>query len=154
MEDRPGSLLDALRPAIKTGWRNLLRQLPDEPAGPGPLVNSGMLVLMIDHTLDRLAARLHEPCATRQTRDLSPFASMRAGCQCGLNLLLGYYQAGAQALRENLPEEIGTARIELLDRFNQLAHDEMSALCSICRFRGGPQCNRPAGTGPPPARSG
>ena len=154
MEDRPGSLLDALRPAIKTGWRTLLREMPAEPAGPGPLVNSGMLVLMIDHTLDRLAARLHEPGATRQIHDLSPFASMRAGCQCGLNLLLDYYQAGAQALRENLPEEIGTARIELLDRFNQLAHDEMSALCSICRFQGGPQCNRPAGTGPPPARPG
>ncbi len=152
MEDRPGSLLDALRPAIKTGWRALLREVPAVPPGSANLVNSGMLVLMVDHTLDRLAARLREPAAAdRERHDLSPFAGMSRDCHCGLNLLLGYYEAGARALRESVPEELGPARAEMMDRFNQLAHDEMLALCNVCHFRNGPQFNHRPGTGPPPA---
>ena len=141
MTGKPSASFDALRPAIKKRWETLLRTAPVGPPATRPLVTSEMLIFMLDDTLARLGAKLGEPAASdRAIRDLLPYGPRRAGCQCGLHLLLTYCLTGAQALKEALPVDSGRWRVEVLHGFNRLAHDEMAALCGICRHRGGPNC--------------
>ena len=106
-----------------------------------------MLVLMLDDSLARIGVLLAAPIVSnRQRRDLAPYGAMRDGCQCGLHLLLSYYLAGARALQETLPADFSPTPVEVLHAFNRMAHDEMAALCGICRHRGGPLCRlRPVG---------
>lgn len=141
MPDDIASPLEALRPAIKARWDFLLRKAPASPVPAMSIVKPGMLVFMLDDTLARLTERLREPLpADRPRRDLAPYGGMRTGCQCGLHLLLTYYLAGARALHESLPGTFGPARVKVQHAFNQLAHDEMAALCGACRHRGGALC--------------
>ena len=143
--------LDALRPAIKTRWTALLRADPvlAAPATPA-LVTREMLAYMLDDTLARLSASLLASAKPdRRPLTLDGLGSKGAGCACGIYLLWSYYLAGAQALKEKLPAVFGPARVVVLDRFNRLAHDEMVALCGVCRERCGRECGfRPK----PPSR--
>ncbi len=142
--------LDALRPVLKRDWAGRLHQAPAEPPGGG-LVTPGMLVLLVDGTIDRLLRRLGGAPAGRRVRP-TRFNSTRTGCHCGLHLLLTYYLAGARALRETLPADLGPARGEVLHCFNQLAREEMTARCDACNHRGGALCLlRPDGISPAPA---
>ena len=134
--------LDALRPAIKTRWTALLRadQVIAAPATPA-LVTREMLVFMLDDTLARLSASLLASAKPdRRPKTLEGLASKCGGCACGMALLLAYYLAGAQALKEKLPAVFGPARAVVLNRFNRLAHDEMVALCGVCHDRCGHEC--------------
>jgi hypothetical protein len=134
--------LDGLRPAIKARWTALLCAEPATPRARAALITPEMLVFMLDDTLARLSVSLGgSKTATKRMRILAPFGAMRSGCHCGLNLLLTYYLAGARALRETLPMDFGPARVEVIRRFNRLAHDEMTALCGVCRHRGGGLCS-------------
>ncbi len=136
--------LDALRPVLKRDWAGRLHQAPAEPPGAG-LVTPEMLVLLVDGTIDRLLSRLGGAPAGHRERP-GRFNYARTGCHCGLHLLLTYYLAGARALRETLPAELGAARGEVLHCFNQLAREEMTALCDVCNHRGGALCSlRPGG---------
>jgi hypothetical protein len=140
---------DALRPKIKARWTELLREGTAAPAAATPLVTPAMLVFLIDESLIRLGTSLRTPAARdRMPQDLAGFGPTRAGCHCGLHLLLSYYLAGAQALRETLPA--GRGRIGVLHLFNHVAHAEMTALCDSCPHRGEALCGlRP---GPASAR--
>ncbi len=135
---------DALRPKFKARWTELLREGAAAPATATPLVTPGMLVFLIDESLARLGANLRAPAArAHPPPNLPDLTPTRAGCHCGLHLLLSYYLAGAQALRETLPA--GPGRISVLHLFNHVAHEEMTALCSQCPHRGGDLCGlRPA----------
>lgn len=134
----PASALDALRPVLKQHWIARLRLAPAAPPGTG-LVTPDMLVFMVDGTIDRLVASLGGTTARRPARP-ARFNSSRAGCHCGLHLLLSYYLAGAHALRETLPADLGFARPEVLRCFTRLAHEEMNALCDACNHHGGSLC--------------
>ena len=141
MPETPSARLVALRPAIKSRWAELLKTKPASPAATTPLVIPAMLVFMLDDTLARLERQLAATVTSdRLRRDLAPYGAMRAGCQCGLHLLLDYYLAGAQTLQELLPAECGLVRVEVIHGFNRMAHDEMATLCGVCRYRGGALC--------------
>ena len=134
---------------IKARWEALLRVEPAGPVSAASIIKPDMLVFMLDDTLGRLDAKLREPLTNeRLRRDLAPYGAMRTGCQCGLHLLLTFYLAGARALHESLPLEYGLARVEVLHNFNRLAHDDMAALCGICRHRGGTLCGLRPETAP------
>jgi hypothetical protein len=144
MPDNLAARLETLQPAIKACWAALLQTEPTPTTTGAPFITSKMLVHQIDATLVRLTDRLREPLTMdRRRRDLVPFGEMRAGCHCGLHLLLAYYLAGARALREVLPAAFGVERVEVLHVFNQLGHDDMAALCGICHHRGGALCCLP-----------
>ncbi len=105
------------------------------------LVIPEMLVFMLDETLNRLEGEIPATLSTdRRRASLAPFGPRRTGCSCGLRLLLIYYLTGAKALREILPTDFGAARVEILHRFNRIAHDEMDSLCGVCGYRSGPLC--------------
>lgn len=134
--------LDALRPAIKTRWTALLRADPviAAPATPA-LVTREMLPYMLDDTLARLSASLLASAKPdRRPLTLDGLGSKSAGWACGIYLLLSYYLAGSQALKEKLPAVFGPARAVVLHRFNRLALDEMAALCGVCRECCGHDC--------------
>lgn len=148
----------ALRAKIKARWTELLLEGPAAPPAATPLVTPAMLVFMIDESLARFAVRLSAPEARdRAPRALTRFSPTRAGCHCGLHLLLSYYLAGAQALRETMPA--GAGRIAVLHLFNHVAHEELTALCGVCPQRGGALCSlrpglasgRRKGNIPPPS---
>ena len=131
------------RPALKARWAELLlaAPLPHHAAAP---VTPEMLVFLLDDSLDRLLAQSGSaPSGERPTLDLNSFAPIRAGCQCGLHLLLGYYLAGSRALRELLPDEPAADRCAVLNTFHRLANEEMTALCAGCLSRGGAMCGLP-----------
>ena len=152
MSKGPASWLDGLLPAIKARWAELLLTEPAAPPAANALITPAMLVFMLDESLVRLKDRLRAPAgAGRSRRDHAPFSPRRAGCQCGLHILLSYYVAGARALRENLPAEFGPARLEMIRRFNHLAHAEMTALCGVCLQRGGSLCSLQAAAVSPPS---
>jgi hypothetical protein len=139
MTGNPAVSFDALRTKIKTRWTELLREGAAAPAAATPLVTPGMLVFLIDESLARLGAGLRTPAdPAAAAPDLADFTPTRAGCHCGLHLLLSYYLAGAQALRETLPA--GRGRVKVQHLFNHIAHQEMMALCDHCPHRGGKLC--------------
>lgn len=148
MAGEPASPFDALRHALKPRWTARLRQAPAAPPGAG-LVTPEMLVLLVDGTIDRLVASLGGAPARRPVRP-ARFNPTRAGCHCGLHLLLTYYVAGAHALREALPAVPGSDRREVLHCFNRLAREEMTVLCGTCIHRGGSLCQLEPGPDHPP----
>lgn len=134
MEPTLVARFEELCPAIKARWSERLRAAPSASKGVSGVVTPAMLVLMLDDTLGLTLTQLKaRRRLERGKRDLTAFAAMQRGCQCGLHLLLNYYLVGANVLREVLPKSLGRGRVEILHHFNQLAHDEMSALCSVCR---------------------
>lgn len=142
MEPTLVARFEELRPAIKARWSERLREAPSGPSMASGLVTPAMLVLMLDDTLGLTLTQLK----TRQPlepskRDLTAFNAMERGCRCGLHLLLNYYLVGANALREVLPKSLGKGRVAILHHFNQLAHDEMSALCGVCLHREATLCS-------------
>jgi hypothetical protein len=150
-EVRPAPL-DNLRPAVKARWTSLLRSQPFEP-GPHPtIIHPAMFDFMLDDTLDRLSHRLRTAAGTDQSRnDLAPLDANFTCCRCGLRLLLNYYVTGTQALRDSLPADPDPTRTEVLRLFRRIAEDEITALCGVCRHRGGPTCGlppAPTGAGP------
>jgi hypothetical protein len=141
-----GDLLASWRPALKQRWVARLRRAPAGPPGTG-LVTPEMLVLMVDGSLDRLA----NPARMRPTlpQSVARRASPRAGCHCGLHLLLTYYAAGLWTLRETLPTTAGI-RVPAMRTLLHDARAELAALCGVCRHRGGSLCLQPG----PGARAG
>ena len=132
---------EAVRPAIRAHWAAALQHAPAPPAAPPGLVTPAMLVLMIDDTLALLGKALREERVRKRTACAWPrLAASRPGCRCGLHLLIGYYLAGARALRKTLPANLGRERVAVLREFNGLAHAEMAALCGVCLHRGGSYC--------------
>jgi len=107
---------------------------------PG-VITRDLLMLMLDESLARLSLNLRRRRPSARPATLAPFGALRTGCHCGLNLLLNYYLTGARTLRELLPPDHGTHRVAVIHRFNQLAHEEMSALCGVCQHRGGERCS-------------
>ena len=141
MDDATLPRLNALRPALKARWAALLRENSSARRTAVGLVIPEMLVFMLDETLNRLEGEIPASLSTdRRRASLAPFGPMRTRCSCGLRLLLTYYLAGAKALREILPADLGALRVKILHRFNRIAHDEMDALCGVCGHRGGPMC--------------
>lgn len=142
MQKNLAARLDELHPAIKNRWSELLREAPrTQPEATG-VVTPAMLILMVDETLERLQRTVRKsPRPVRSGWAVAHFGEMRAGCRCGLHLLQTYYLSGARALKEMLPDGLGVERVEVLHRFNCLAHEEMAALCEICRHRGGAGCS-------------
>jgi hypothetical protein len=139
---RPLSGFVVVRPRIRTRWEARLRVAPAVPRSVRSLVTPEMLVFMLDDTLARLETRLAGLSADGPPR--RPHATFRlthAGCECGLHLMLTYYETGAEALKECLPAATGAARLVILHEFNAMAHEEMAALCGVCRHRGGPNCS-------------
>ena len=133
--------LDTLRPEIKARWTALLRAETAAPAATTALIRPEMLVFMLDDTLTRLSASLEVRAQARRPPLKSrQFRASHAGCACGLHLLLTYYVAGARSLHTALPMGFGRARREILRYFNSLARQDMTALCDVCRQRGGPHC--------------
>jgi hypothetical protein len=142
MKEDLAARFDALRPAIKARWATMLGTGPAAAPAATGFVTPDMLVFMLDDTLARLTDRLRKSAVPDGLRrDLGPFEAVGAGCQCGLHLLLTYYKTGGRALDEGLPAKFGPGRVEILHSFNELAHDEMAALCGICRHRGGTECS-------------
>ncbi|SDR75639.1 hypothetical protein [Opitutus sp. GAS368] len=140
------TLLRSLGSAIKAGWTAHLKESSPAPPDAAALVNPEMLVFMLDETLARLCATLEKsPEPPRPRITATPFGRTRGSVHCGLQLLLIYYLAGARALREALPVELGPARVEVLHRFNRLAREEMIALCGACHHRGGASCQLATG---------
>lgn len=154
MADSLVSRLDTLRPEIKARWTALLRAEPAAPPATTALIRPEMLVFMLDDTLTRLSASLEVRARARRSPLKSrQFRASHAGCECGLHLLLTYYLAGARSLHMALPMEFGRARRKILRCYNSLARQDMTALCDVCRQRGGPQCRLRtslAGGRPPP----
>lgn len=132
----PASHLGALHPALKQCWSARLRRLPAGRPGAG-LVSPEMLVLMVDGTIARL---VELPPERRHAHPTPRFMTPRAGCQCGFNLLVNYYVAGAWALREVLPPGAETDRRRVVRGLIRLARDELAALCGVCQHRGGSLC--------------
>jgi hypothetical protein len=133
---------ETLRPAINARWKDLLRGKVAPSQAPTGLVTPEMLIFMVDDTLNRLGSNLNSTVKPdRRSASLAPFGPTRVTCRCGLQLLLTYYLAGATALRELLPAQLGADRVKVLHEFNRIAHDEMEALCGICQHRGGPMCS-------------
>jgi hypothetical protein len=143
--------LNLLRPAIKVCWESRLRGDINSHREHGAMINPGMLVLMIDDTLARLSARLGKRSKPRSIPHLPPSRQkMRNGCRCGLHLLLNYYLTGIRALWQVLPRNFGQDRVHICHCFNILAHDEIEALASICRFRNSSICSlKSAGSASP-----
>ena len=142
MEDGLVPRFEVLKPVIRTRWAALLRMAPGaDPRESTALVTPEMLVYMLDDTLSRLGESLKDPAGwDRRPRSLARYGSGRAGCQCGLHLILIFFLTGTQALRESLPKEFGPDRVKVLGCFNRLAQDEMAALCGVCRHRAGEKC--------------
>jgi len=47
---------------------------------------------------------------------------------------------GARAIHETLPDNWGHARLQIIQCFNDLAHDELAGLCGVCHYRNGACC--------------
>lgn len=131
-------LLRTLRtrqPEIRARWEMLLR---------GERVNTALahpdtLVFMIDSTVEEL---LH---AIERRRPLRHRAQ-RPACPCGRNPLLAYFQAGEQALLEEMilaqvamsglhPRDREAAVTQLRDTVRDFADTEIEAFCGLCRYR-------------------
>lgn len=158
MADSLVSRLDTLRSEIKARWTALLRAEPAAPPATTVLIRPEMLVFMLDDTLARLSASLEVWAqARRSPRKALQFWASHAGCECGLHLMLTYYVAGARSLHTALPLMFGRTRREILRCFNSLARQDMTALCDVCRQRGGPLCglrtSLAGGSLPAPPRS-
>lgn len=140
MKEGPAGRLASLRPAIKQRWSALLR-VENTPSSPSAVLFSRDLLLWkLDETLSRLAASLG-PQARRTQRMPAPLGGTRATCQCGIHLLVSYYQTGEQALKESLGAESHLVRSKVLLAFRRIASDEVKALTGVCRMRGGAQCS-------------
>lgn len=141
MEKEMVSPFDAMRPAIKLRWAALLRGGSLRPRTRTGLVTPEMLVLMIDHTLNRLAGEISSPPTwAGRPKVPAPTATRSASCQCGIDLLVGYYLAGARAVHEVLPADFGPSRMKLVHLLNRIAHDEIEALCGVCQNWSGSRC--------------
>ena len=133
---------DPWRPAVTACWESRLRGDLAISRPPGTVINPEMLVLMVDDTLARLSVRLGERSKQKSVPHPPPLRrNLRVGCQCGLHLLLNYYMTGICALRQVLPRDFGRDRVHICHCFNVLAHDEIDALASICRFRESSICS-------------
>jgi hypothetical protein len=132
--------LELLQPLLKQRWAARLRRLPAVRAGAG-FITPEMLVLMVDSTLRQLVAGHGRPLpADWEAQRAARFSPARAGCQCGLDILLTYYVAGAWALRDVMPATLSPHRRRVLRHFMRLARHEVSALCGVCVHRQGTFC--------------
>ena len=129
--------LVARRAAIKQAWE---RQLRREPV-TSPLANPDTLVLLMDRTLEDLAAALSLRC---RVSDPTPARPLRSGCLCGLNPLLAYFRVAASILpgamaprAERCPELDGPGYAacvqELLVELQALASAEIRSFCATCQ---------------------
>lgn len=151
MEKEMVSRFEAMRPALKTRWAALLRGVAPAPGSKTGVVTPEMLVLMIDHTLVRLAGEIAAaPVVIVRSRILAPVGSGSGpgACQCGIDLLVGYYLAGEKAVREVLTADFGPGRVRIVHLLNRIAHEEIEALCGVCREWSGSQCHFDGGSDP------
>ena len=138
--------LAARRAVIKQAWERKLRHEPVT----SPLANPDTLVLLMDRTLEDLAAALSLRCRVPGPEPL-PSRPLRAGCLCGLNPLLAYFRVAASVLpgvmapRAERYQDLDTAGYaaclqELLVELQNLASAEIRSFCATCQteiVRGG-----------------
>ena len=129
----------ARRAAIKHAWE---RKLRCEPV-TSPLANPDTLVLLMDRTLEDLAAALSLRCRAPGPEPL-PSRPLRAGCLCGLNPLLAYFRIAASVLpgvmapRSERFQDLDTAGYaaclqELHAELQTLASVEIRSFCATCQ---------------------
>lgn len=131
----------ARRPAIKLAWERKLRKEPIT----SPLANPDTLVLLMDRTLDELAAVLAARCEAPAGSGVAlPGRPLRGGCLCGLNPLLAYFRVLAGVLPAVLAggaaacPQLGAAAFaactqELLGELQGVAAEEIKAFCATCQ---------------------
>jgi hypothetical protein len=130
MRSRLPFFLQAHRAGLKAEWR---RRLRIEPAS-SPLANPDMLVYLMDETLTQLESLVRARPTPRWLRlrktHLEP---LRALCPCGLNPLLAYFSAGAEALETVLSVDLTKeGKFMLCQGWHFLAQGEIAALCEGC----------------------
>ncbi len=132
--------LAARRAAIKQTWE---RKLRGEPV-TSPLANPDTLVLLMDRTLEDLAAALSLRCRASAGEPTPPSRAQRSGCLCGLNPLLAYFRVAAGVLPSVMAStgegvaELGATEYagciqEMLSELHNLAADEIRAFCATCQ---------------------
>ncbi len=130
----------ARRAPIKQAWERRLRHEPVT----SPLANPDTLVLLMDRTLDELAAALTLRCRENAGESVSSNRAPRAGCLCGLNPLLAYFRVGASVLpavmcgaANRCPElsatEFASCIQVLQTELNLLAQGEIRSFCAMCQ---------------------
>ena len=148
MEISAVAACQANRPAIAVYWTGLLQAAPPAPATTRAVMTPGMLEFLIDETLDHLTGRLQQAGRNPPAHHAPLPCGLRfKGCACGLHVLLTFYTTGAQAIHETLPDQLGHARLEIMQCFNALAHGELTRVCDLCHYRNGAGClpRAPAG---------
>ena len=130
----------ARRAAIKQAWERRLRHEPVT----SPLANPDTLVLLMDRTLEDLAAELSLRCRPSGAEPASLHRPARSGCLCGLNPLLAYFRVAADALPTVLGADTyrcteldaaGYAACvqEMLVELQNLAAAEIRSFCAMCQ---------------------
>jgi hypothetical protein len=140
MKEGPAGRLASLRPDIKQRWTALLRVETTRPSPSAVLFSRELMLCKLDDTLSRLTASLG-PGGRRRQRMPGPLGTTKASCQCGIHLLMSYYQAGEAALKESLAQDSHLVRAKVLLAFRRLASEEIKALTGVCRMRGGDHCS-------------
>jgi hypothetical protein len=132
MRSRLAVLLRVHRLRFKAEWR---RRLRIEPANT-PLANPDALIYLMDETLAQLESLMRARPTPRWLRlrktHLEPLRSL---CPCGLNPLLAYFSAGAEALDAALSADADLTKEEksmLCQGWHFLAQSEIEALCEGC----------------------
>lgn len=141
MENSLATCCKALHPVIRARWTELLRAAPPPPPATRAVMTPDMLEFLVDETLDQLTGHLPLAGENRPAHHAPlPCGRRFKGCGCGLHLMLTFYTTGAQALHETLPDSMGHARLQIMQSFNELAHEELAGLCAVCHYREGGRC--------------
>ena len=130
VRSRLSGLVHVNQPRIKAEWS---RRLRIEPVST-PLANPDTLVYLMDETLAQLESLVRARFASRwislRKIHLEPLRSL---CPCGLNPLLVYFGAGAEALKLVLAEDLAKGqKIMVCQAWHFLAQSEIEALCEGC----------------------
>lgn len=137
VEKRVTTKLEALRPAVKERWEDLLRLEPTLT----PLANPDTLVFMMDATLTQLLSALAAPSFKRwMKKNPTCVAPMQSRCHCSINPLLTYYTTGELALRAAAGSSLGQDLEEVLLYFHSLGQREIESLCGVCAYKDSAAC--------------
>jgi hypothetical protein len=137
-------LVDTLRSRrvdIRARWADLLRA----DRASSPLAHPESLVHLIEWTLEEIERALLNP-GQRHRIGRGSRSDCRHACDCQRNPLLGYFGAGAQAVREALvlaqaatPHLAAGERDAALEELNIVLHvvaqREIEAFCGLCQYR-------------------
>lgn len=128
--------LQSCRPDIRARWEELLR---DEPC-VSPLGNPDLLARLFDSTLDEIFRRLRRQ-NHRPPTSAPSWVEQRAGCACGRNPFLAYFETAERALGESLflleamgSERHAAAAAELRATVRRVARREVKGFCSLCQL--------------------